>query len=186
MKANPELPAKLIIGLGNPGTEFENTYHNVGFLAIDALLKTVRQDGIWKDHKKIFSYIQSEGTIFIKPLTFMNESGVAVREALKKFGVPTEEMAVLHDESDLAIGTFKVSLGKNAAGHNGVQSIIDHVGTNEFRRIRIGIRPAHEAKRKKASALVLSKITKPDLKSLEEVFGKINELIGQWFLVIRG
>jgi PTH1 family peptidyl-tRNA hydrolase len=114
----------------------------------------------------------------MKPLTFMNESGVAVKEAMKKFGAAAEDLLVIHDESDLTVGDFKVSTGKNAAGHRGIQSIIDHIGTNEFQRVRIGIRPAREVVRKKASEFVLKQIAKKDRERLEEVFKKIIEELG--------
>jgi PTH1 family peptidyl-tRNA hydrolase len=171
---------KLVIGLGNPGTEFENTYHNVGFLALDAIIRKIGGNEIpaWKTQKKVFSYACEGKTVFIKPLTFMNESGVAVKEALKKFDVGVGEMLVIHDESDLYLGDFKISAGKNAAGHRGIQSIIDHVGSNEFQRVRIGIRPTREKARKKASVFVLSRITSADHETLEKVFEKIEEKLG--------
>lgn len=163
----------LIIGLGNPGVEFENTYHNVGFLAVDAILANNEEPRPWKTHKKLFSYARARNLVFVKPLTFMNESGIAVKEALKKFGVPPEKLVVIHDESDLAIGNLKFSIGKNAAGHNGVQSIMNHIGTKEFQRIRIGVRPVRETARKKAGAFVLSSITIKDRATLAKVFEEI-------------
>jgi PTH1 family peptidyl-tRNA hydrolase len=166
---------RLVIGLGNPGAEYENTYHNVGFLALDALFANAHDAPAWKTHKKIFSYVRAGTATFIKPLTFMNESGIAAKEALKKFRAAPEEMLVVHDESDLPVGDFKISVGKNSAGHRGVQSVIDHVGTNGFERARIGIRPAGETKRKKASTFVLRQITKKDRAALGEVFEKVEE-----------
>ena len=165
----------LIIGLGNPGSEYENTYHNVGFLALDAIIANTTRGEMpdWKMHKKLFSYARLENAIFIKPLTFMNESGLAAKEALKKFDAAIQNLTVIHDESDLPIGEFKISSGKNAAGHRGVQSIIDHIGTNEFQRIRIGIRPVEEGVRKKASAFVLTRIKTREQATLEGVFQEI-------------
>ncbi len=177
MEPRKEHPPRLLVGLGNPGTEFEHTYHNVGFLALDATAPEAEEVPVWKTHRKLFSYAREGKLVLIKPLTFMNESGIAVAEALKKFGADATELSVLHDESDLIVGEFKISLGKNAAGHRGVQSIIDHLGTNAFQRIRIGIRPAHEPSRKKASAFVLSKITKKDREVLRGVFEKIKQVM---------
>jgi PTH1 family peptidyl-tRNA hydrolase len=175
MKQTPQISMHLLVGLGNPGAEFEHTYHNVGFLALDAIAAETENAPVWKAHRKLFSYAHAGEVVLVKPLTFMNESGIAVAEALKKFGADATELTVLHDESDLVVGDFKISIGKNAAGHRGVQSIIDHLGTNEFQRVRIGIRPAHEPTRKKASAFVLSEITKKDREILEKVFKKIEE-----------
>jgi PTH1 family peptidyl-tRNA hydrolase len=169
---------KIIVGLGNPGAEFEETYHNAGVLALGKIAATL---GIasedWKVHKKLFSYAKAANLVLVRPLTFMNESGIATKEALKKFGGQADKLIVLHDESDLLIGSFKISEGKNAAGHRGVQSIIDQIGTNEFERIRIGIRPEKEAKRKKASDFVLAKITTADRKKLEKVFEEIAQTL---------
>ncbi len=138
---------KLIIGLGNPGAEYENTYHNVGALAVEELAKTITEDAtpVWKNHKKLFSYFSNlqspiSNLIFIRPLVFMNESGLAVKEALKKFNIMPEDLIVIHDDSDLAIGKFKISRGQSSAGHKGVQSIIGRLGTQEFERIKIGVR----------------------------------------------
>jgi len=167
---------EIFVGLGNPGAAYEHTYHNVGTLALEKIFASRLADGEapnWKSYKKLFLYAASPTAVFVKPLTFMNESGVAVSAALKKFGASPANLVVLHDESDLPIGNFKISTARNAAGHNGVQSIIDHLGTNAFTRIRIGIRPADEATRKKASDFVLKRITKKGEVILESVFEKI-------------
>ena len=156
---------KLIVGLGNPGTEYENTYHNVGALALQHLATNLDPE-------------DAENLILFRPSTFMNESGLDVRRAMKKFGILPDNVIVIHDESDLPVGEFKFSKGRGAAGHRGVQSIIDHLGGNEFTRIRIGIRPAREVKRKKAGEFVLKKITKIDHAVLETVFKKVREMIG--------
>ena len=141
-----------------PGAEYENTYHNAGARALDAIARDpFGADGAprWEAHKKLFAYAQIAGWIFVKPLTFMNESGTAVREAARKFNVPPENIVLLHDDSDLPLGTWKISRGRGAAGHHGVESAIAALGTNDFTRIRIGIRPESERVRKKAEEFVL-------------------------------
>lgn len=160
---------KLVIGLGNPSPEFEGTYHNVGAAAVRA----IAHDAEFKRYKKLFTFAIMGDLAFVIPLTFMNESGAAAKEAMKKFGVSSKDLIVIHDESDLALGKYKISMGRGAAGHKGVQSIMDALRANDFTRIRIGIRDADEKKRKKASAFVLKKISAKDGKVLADVFASL-------------
>lgn len=175
---------RIFLALGNPGKDYETTYHNAGFMAIETLLAGFMEPGtkpVWKVHKKIFEYTtvnsphDGDEIIFIKPLTYMNESGKAAREALKKFSATPEDLIVLHDDSDIALGEFKTSFARNSAGHKGVQSMIDTLKTKAFTRIRIGIRPAQTAvaKRKKAGEFALDRITPRYQKILAGVFAKI-------------
>ena len=170
---------RLIVGLGNPGTEYENTYHNAGALALCrfAALLVGAGEMRWSVHKKLFSYAQIPGWTFVKPLVFMNVSGIAVREAAKKFNIPTSRIILLHDDSDLPLGTWKISRGRGAAGHHGVESAIAALGTNEFIRIRIGIRPMRERVRKKAEDFVLNPITKLSAETLEKTFADIAQAL---------
>lgn len=162
---------KVIVGLGNPGADYENTYHNAGALAVRTLA-----DGLaWKTHKKLFSYAMGGGTAFVIPLVFMNEAGRAVKEAAKKFGARPEDLTVMHDESDLPVGAYKISFGRGAAGHKGVQSVMDALRSGSFERVRIGIRNPRERKRKKAEEFVLRTITARDRKALEEVFAALQQ-----------
>jgi peptidyl-tRNA hydrolase, PTH1 family len=163
------MPKQILIGLGNPGEEYENTYHNVGAIALTAMRKALEPDATpFEAYKKIFEYSTGTHHIFIRPLTFMNESGKAVREAIKHFKVKPKDLVVLHDESDLIVGDFKISFNRSAAGHKGVQSVIDAVGTPEFYRIRIGIRPAKEKHRQKAGEFALKQITPKDKLALKK------------------
>lgn len=160
---------KIVVGLGNPGKEFETTYHNAGALAV----KKIAEGCEFRAYKKLFLFAADDRAAFVIPLAFMNESGAAVQAAMKKFKGSAKDLIVIHDESDLAIGTYKVSAGKNSAGHKGVQSIMDTLHTKDFTRIRIGIRPKEEKKRKKASVFVLKKISHEDRKTLRGVFADI-------------
>ncbi|MCL4530917.1 MAG: aminoacyl-tRNA hydrolase, partial [Chloroflexi bacterium] len=123
--------------------------------------------------KKLFAAAAADRAIFVAPLTFMNESGIAAREALKQFGAKPEDLIVIHDDSDLPVGKYKISRNVRAAGHKGVQSIIDVIGTKDFTRIRIGIRPPVEQRRAKAETFVLKKITKKDGQTLHGIFDAI-------------
>lgn len=170
----------LVIGLGNPDPALEETYHNIGLLAVQWLAEHLPDDEAarpFRTHKDLFAYTKAKKTIFIRPLVYMNESGLAVKEALHVFGATPKDIVVIHDDSDLTVGTFKLSNGGRSAGHKGIQSIIDHLKTQEFKRIRIGIREADEAHRKKAGDFVLSPITKKDHALFREVFEKISSSV---------
>src|SRR3989344_4878171 len=122
---------KLIIGLGNPGQEYSNTYHSVGFLFI-CYLEEGRQN----------SKFEIRNSKLLKSDVFMNASGQFVKKALKKYGTKPHEILIAHDDSDIALGNYKLSFDRNSAGHKGAQSVIDALGTKKFWRLRIGIRPA--------------------------------------------
>ncbi len=173
MEYNKQMGMKIIIGLGNPGAEYEHTYHNVGLLALAHWIAELSPDADFRRHGDYFEYAKSGNLVFVRPLVFMNESGMAAREAIRAFDAKAEEMLVLHDESDMPLGDFKLSRGGGSAGHKGVQSLIDHVHTNDFLRGRIGIRNPKERTRKKAGDFVLKPITKTHQKILEQVFEEI-------------
>ncbi len=171
-----EIKPRLIVGLGNPGKEHKKTYHNAGFLFIDFLLENQNYNSKFKNGK-YFNYLKIDENILIKPKTFMNESGKAVKEAIKHFKAKPEELLIVHDDSDIELDKYKISFGRGSAGHRGVQSIIDALNTKNFWRLRIGIGKKKGDKRqttiKKAGEFVLKKISKEDLKILEKVFKEI-------------
>lgn len=161
------MESKLIIGLGNPGREYENTYHNVGHIFIDALA-----GGSAFKKEKYFEYLKKGGRVCAKTSTFMNHSGGAVASAKKYFQVKPGEILVVHDDSDIPLGNFKLSFGRGSAGHGGIESIIKSLRTNKFHRLRIGVRPSREIKRTKASGLVLKKIGAKEKKILGDLFAE--------------
>lgn len=128
----------LIVGLGNPGNEYKNTRHNVGFMAIDALAP----DGAtWKKEKNALTTrteIDEFNVILAKPQTFMNNSGEAVAPLMAFYKIPLENVIVIHDDMDLKLGSLREKVGGGSAGHNGIKSIDNAIG-KEYRRIRIGI-----------------------------------------------
>ena len=150
---------KLIIGLGNPDKKYENTYHNAGFLFVDWIIKNPQ--------------IQNLKFEVIKSDAFMNESGIFVGKVLKKNGRKTEDLLIVHDDSDLVIGKFKLDFGRGAAGHHGIESIQQHLKTNDFWRLRIGIRPTDDKiERIKAGDFVLKKISAENKAIIERVFAE--------------
>jgi PTH1 family peptidyl-tRNA hydrolase len=129
---------KLIAGLGNPGAEYEKTRHNVGYLAIDALLEissAVKKRSI--DTAMLFE--TKKFGLLCKPLTFMNHSGKAIAALSKELNLQPEEILVIYDDFALELGMIRIRESGSAGTHNGVQSIIDHLGSTKFPRIRLGI-----------------------------------------------
>jgi len=177
---NPkEIRPRLIIGLGNPDEEYKNTYHNVGVIFVDYLSKALNGGSFNKAQN--FEYKKLDSLVLIKSLTYMNNSGEAVRSAIKYFHadksakakIEPEEILIIHDDSDLSLGKFKLSIGQGAAGHHGIESIVNTLGTNDFARIRIGIRPPLEKTRGKAGDFVLKTISPANKNILESVFQNI-------------
>jgi len=167
---------KLIIGLGNPGPEYENTYHNAGKLMVDYLLENRvlgSESGNAGFHKKTsgnFESCAAGGLILVKPTNYMNENGRAAKAALKSFGTKVDSILVAHDDSDIEIGKYKISFGSGSAGHNGVESVIESTGTKNFWRLRIGIGKPGKINKVKAGELVLKKITAADRELMRSVF----------------
>ncbi len=135
---------KLVVGLGNPGEEYENTRHNTGFIMLDFLLGKKIE---WKQSpgtKALFykDLLGGKATEFLKPTTFMNNSGVAVAFQKEKNKLKLQDIVIVYDDVDLPIGTMKISYDRSSGGHNGLESIIKKLKSREFIRIRVGIAPA--------------------------------------------
>jgi PTH1 family peptidyl-tRNA hydrolase len=182
---------KLIIGLGNHGFKYKKTRHNIGFMAIDYIQKNIGGFSKWKQNKKIMTEISKNSDraiVLAKPQTFMNNSGKAAALLVSSYKFQVLNIFILHDDFDLPIGNFKLEKGKGSAGHKGVQSIVDSLGTNNFWRLRIGIRPKNLGTKSlerglvpllaKAEDFVLRKFTKEEKKIIDKTIPKaINALI---------
>lgn len=172
---------RLIIGLGNPGRKYKKTRHNVGFRVLDEFRKQNSFPN-FKMQKKFQAEVSEgllnkEKTILVKPQTFMNNSGRAVRALVNFYKIPLENLVVVHDELDLPIGEIKMSEDKGSAGHNGVQSIINELGSQAFNRLRIGISDPNSAI--SPEKFVLQKFSKPEQKILKSVVQKSCNLLKQ-------
>ncbi|HID65408.1 MAG TPA: aminoacyl-tRNA hydrolase, partial [Aquificaceae bacterium] len=132
---------RLLVGLGNPGKEYEKTRHNVGFMVIDELVKSLRAKKPSEEALSLVYKIRIGGKeVFLaKPLTYMNNSGAAVYNLLEEYGLSPEQMIVIYDDLDLPLGTIRLRLKGSSGGHKGVESIIKYIGTQNFPRLRIGI-----------------------------------------------
>lgn len=171
----------IIVGLGNPGKKFKETWHNVGFLAVDELSRK-NDFPDWQESKNnnclyTKKEIAGKETELIKPLIFMNNSGSVVRSIAKKHNLRSEDIFVVHDDIDLALGKIRIVKNRGSAGHKGVASIIKELGTKNFVRFRIGIRPLEIKKVKDLKAFVLQKLSKKDKKIFEEVAEKAGNVI---------
>ena len=172
----------LIIGLGNPGRKFRKTRHNLGRLVVSRWQKVVRFPK-FKFEKK-FNALISKGIfdnrkmILALPETFMNNSGKSVKLLVTRYRLPITNLQVVHDDIDLPIGKIKIVKNRGAAGHKGVQSIIDELGTKNFIRFRIGIKPkTYNLTPKTLDEFVLQKFNKKEEKILKEVIKRTCQAI---------
>ncbi|MCB9802455.1 aminoacyl-tRNA hydrolase [Candidatus Nomurabacteria bacterium] len=159
---------KLIIGLGNPGTEYQLTRHNFGFLALEELAK--KHQLKWQERKKEKAetcefILGKEKIILARPLTFMNDSGFAVANLKRFYKIKTENIVIIYDDLDLDFGKIKISYNRSAGGHNGVSSIIQYLKSKEFIRLRLGIAP----QKGPAEKFVLQKFSVAQKKQLTEI-----------------
>lgn len=166
---------KLIVGLGNPGKKYEKTRHNVGFMILDALREKLKADGMpeWSLSTKFNAEtagatINSNKIVLAKPMTFMNASGESVGLIAHFYKLTPRDLIVVHDEKDLLLGDVRMERNRSSAGHNGVQSIIDHLGTKDFIRIRVGIASENKKKMGNTPKFVLGKFGVFEKKKVKE------------------
>ena len=179
----------LIAGLGNPGKKYEDTRHNMGFMTADVLAE--RWSVNFSDHKglamlgKGVMNLSGRNVKFFlaKPLTYMNESGNAVASISAYYQIEPDHIVVIHDDMDLDFGRIKVKAGGSAGGHNGIKSIIAHLGSDEFPRIRIGIGRAEDPETDLAEH-VLGEFTKEEQKHIFEILGYVAQ--GVELIVTQG
>ena len=160
----------LIIGLGNPGKQYENTRHNLGFRVLDLLVNSAE----W-ENKYDSQFLKLGDVILAKPQTFMNKSGEAIKEILKFY--PASELIVIHDELDLPLGSIKVQKNVSSAGHNGVQSVMDELGTQDFTRIRLGVNNSETRRQISGEDYVLQKFTDEEEQIVKEVLEKAKDAV---------
>lgn len=158
----------LIVGLGNPGFRYRKNRHNAGYIVIDEIIDSLKLNGSKKiNDAKVFNYKDRHGEfILIKPLLYMNNSGTVVNAFLYKEKIPTENLVVIYDDIDIAFGSVRYRKKGSAGTHNGMRSIIEKIGTSDFKRIRIGVdRPE---KGQDLVRYVLGNFSKQQLKVLKE------------------
>ncbi|MBP6925940.1 MAG: aminoacyl-tRNA hydrolase [Candidatus Pacebacteria bacterium] len=167
----------LIVGLGNPGEKYEKTRHNAGFIVVDQILGNVEW-GFNKNGKTQYfkASIGDEVIEYLKPQTFMNESGISVRYVKDKHDILEENIVVLYDDIDLPVGKLRISHDRGNGGHNGIKSIEQHLGTTNFTRIRIGI--SHEIPDGNiVKPNVLGVFSKDDFESIKKLVPKVKDIV---------
>lgn len=172
---------KLIVGLGNPGKVYADTRHNIGFMAVKALAKALRTE--LKKDKYTFSLsgkaqVENNNILLAQPLTFMNLSGAAISSLLRRYKVDIQDLLVICDDLDLELGRLRIRPKGSSGGHRGLDSIIEHLGTQDFVRLRIGIDRPHI--NMEASDYVLSKFNKKEAQALKDALGKAVECCQVW------
>ena len=172
----------LIAGLGNPGKEYENTRHNAGFMVLDALADKLGADISEKKHKALCgkAVIGGQKVILLKPQTYMNSSGESIRAAADYYKVDPEDILVVYDDISLAPGQLRIRAKGSAGGHNGIKSIIAHLGTQEFPRVRVGV--GEKPPRMDLADYVLGHFTDEDWKTMGERLETAGEIIKSFCL----
>lgn len=164
---------KMVVGLGNPGSEYENTRHNVGFMILDSFIQDFKVE---KKFQACVSKMRmgNEEVLFVKPLTFMNLSGIAVHKIAQYYHILPKDILVIQDDLDLTFGTYKLKINSSSGGHNGIKSIISSLQTEGFCRLKIGI--SHD-KRESVIDYVLGKFSKKEINQLKESSSLYQEII---------
>lgn len=178
---------KIIVGLGNPGKEYEKTRHNIGFMVLEELRKKLEFDEFKEDKKKqaaiSFGEYHDEKIILVKPLTFMNKSGESVQKIVSFYKIDLKDLFVCYDDVDLPLGAIRVREKGSAGTHNGMKSIISHLSSQDFARFRVGIETRGEiaAKEQDTTSFVLSRFSWKEgriiKKSIIETVGVILEAL---------
>ncbi len=173
---------KLVVGLGNPGFLYARNRHNLGFMAVNALAKRLNVDFDRKQgHARTgMGMVGNRKILLARPQTYMNASGESVKLLLERYDMKPADLVVIHDDLDLPVGKLRLRLGGGSGGHNGIESIIRLLGTNEFHRVRVGIgRPDVEDAGKEDAVIgyVLSDFTREERKAVDAVLPDVGEAV---------
>ena len=164
---------KLIVGLGNPGKEYDGTRHNIGFMCVDNFVDNF---GLSSKFQGFIAEVihNGEKILFLKPTTYMNESGVSVKKVMDYYNISVDNILIIHDDLDLEIGKQKIKCNSSSGGHNGIRSIISHLKTESFARLKIGI---SNNKNIDTKNYVLGKFTKEEMEILNPIINKSKDII---------
>ena len=165
---------KLVVGLGNPGKEYDNTRHNIGFMLVDKYLGDVKYKD--KFNGLFYEINGNEKVIFVKPQTYMNNSGECVSKFVKYYDIKMEDILIIQDDLDINVGKYKFKINSSSGGHNGIKSIISHLGNDKFFRLKIGI---SNTRKDDVIDFVLGKFSKEDLNNInfDELKNAIDDFI---------
>jgi len=167
----------LIAGLGNPGPKYDSTAHNLGFMTLDRLASEEGVAFSWREANCLMGRGRAGGeeVLLAKPLSYMNLSGPPLKALLDRYELPPSRLLVVHDELALPWGVLRVRERGSSAGHRGVESIISALGTQEFARVRLGVRPDHPVE--DGAAYVLKRLSRAQSRSLEDFLGRAVEAV---------
>ena len=171
---------KLIVGLGNPGKEYENTRHNIGFMTIDKYAQELGIDICKEKYDGLYieTNIYSEKVILLKPQSYINLSGEVVRKFVDYYKIDIDDVLIIHDDLDLEVGTYKIRQHGSSGGHNGLKNIELHLGTQEYKRIKIGI---SNNKMMDTKDYVLGKLSEEEKDRLEKVENTVLDILDDYF-----
>lgn len=165
---------KLVVGLGNPGNEYKDTRHNIGYMVLDNYLGSVE----WQKKFQGLIY-KKNNTLFLKPTTYMNLSGISVKKVIDYYKIPIDNILIIHDDLDLPLGKYRVKLNSSSGGHNGVKSLISELNTQNFCRLKIGI--SHDKKIPTVD-YVTSNFSSKELEEITKNFCIYNEIIDNFIV----
>ena len=171
---------KLIVGLGNPGKEYEKTRHNAGFLCLEKyFLKNDIKPKLNKSFNALVAEVNDLGkkNIFLMPQTYMNLSGEAVEKARSYYGIDVSDILVIYDDMDIEFGSLRIRESGSAGGHNGIKNIIMHEATLDIKRVRVGISSHLD---KDAKDYVLGKFNKEELETMDKITNEVCEIIDEF------
>ena len=173
---------KLIVGLGNPGKEYEHTRHNTGFMIIDNYAKKLGVDINKDKYNGLYTdvNINGEKVILLKPQSYINLSGEVIRKYVNFYKIDIDDILIIHDDLDLEVGTYRIKQKGSSGGHNGLKNIELHLGTQEYKRIKIGI---SNNKLIDTKDYVLGKVSEDENKKLDEVKNIIMNVLDDYFKV---
>jgi len=171
---------KVIVGLGNPGPQYAETRHNIGFLLVDLLAEMYKLQfrakfqGLWTEMN-----VEGERILLLKPQTFMNLSGRSVKELTSFYKIQGSDLLIVHDDMDLSLGKIRLRDQGSSGGHNGIKSILAELGTEKFWRLKLGVGRPHEP-RTTVIDHVLSSFAQDELTELDEVLGRAEKATNLW------
>lgn len=171
---------KLIIGLGNPGSEYEKTRHNIGFMFLDNYLKYKNVDGFHNKMNGLYlkTKLYGEDVVFLKPQSYMNLSGIVVSEYVRFFKIDISDILVISDDLDLNIGNYKLKAKGSSGGHNGLKNIEQMLSSQNYKRLKIGI---SNNKQYNTKDYVLGEFSKDEKEILDNLQLKINDILDNYF-----
>ncbi len=169
---------KMIVGLGNPGKEYELTRHNIGFMVIDNYAKEYKAS-FKKKYNGLYTKIYHNGEyiILLKPLLYMNLSGIVVAKFAKFFKIEAKDILIIHDDLDMPVGKIKIKFNSSSGGHNGIKNIIENLGTSEFTHFKIGI---GNDKNKETKDYVLGKFNKEEIQRINKIIPYSTRIIDDY------